>query len=141
MKPHAKDPELKRYFIDRLSRDGLSGGLCYYKTYAQNYLLEDEKELCQILESARIAKPYLYIGECKIDVENVQELLLITFAGFNGDHVLRTDLNKPWIALGLLPTIEEHVVEANHWGPYEKPQEIASILREWLQKMFLVAVI
>lgn len=38
--------------------------------------------------------------------------------------------------LGLLPDLEENVIEAAHWVLYEKPEEIARTIQEWLSACF-----
>jgi soluble epoxide hydrolase / lipid-phosphate phosphatase len=37
---------------------------------------------------------------------------------------------------GLVLDLEEKVVQAGHWCLYEKPEEIARVIGEWLQKRF-----
>ena len=38
----------------------------------------------------------------------------------------------------LVPNLEERVAEADGWVLYEKPEEIAKLLSEWLLKKFPV---
>ena len=118
-KPYAKDPELKKRFIERLGRDGLSGPVCYYKALAQNKMLDEQRELLKDPDAKIITHPYLYIG-------------------FTGDWVPRTDLNDPHVEAGLIKDFEKHVVEAGHWSLYEEPVEIAEIIVNWLKRRFPV---
>lgn len=37
---------------------------------------------------------------------------------------------------GLVPDLEEKVVDAGHWVLYEKPDEIADLITDWLQRKF-----
>ena len=115
LKPYAEDPELKRYFIDRLSRDGLAGAVCYYKVLAQSKMLEDDKEILKNPDNKVIKVPYLYVG-------------------FTGDWVSRPEFNRPIADAGMMLDYEEIVVDAGHWSLYEKPVEIAGILVDWLMR-------
>ena len=47
LKDYPNGEELKQRFIQRLSRDGLEGPVCYYLSLANNAMLEDEKLLCK----------------------------------------------------------------------------------------------
>lgn len=120
LKPYAQDPELKRRWIERLQRDGLEGPVCYFKAVKQNCNLEDDRELLREDRNHNIiTKPYLYIA-------------------FTDDWVCRTDLNREPAEAGTLQDFEQHNVRAGHWAPYEKPQEIAAILADWLMRRFPV---
>lgn len=120
LKPYAQDPELKRHWIDRLRRDGLEAPVCYYIALKQNANLPDDREF--LLNDPNfnvVTKPYLYIS-------------------FTGDWVPRTDLNRDPVQNGLITDFEQHNVCAGHWGLYEKPQEVAEILADWLRRRFPV---
>ena len=120
LKPYAKNPELKKAFIDRMKRDGFSAPVCYYHSLKNNTMLEEERKfLCQHEESKRIDVPLLYIGQ-------------------TGDWVCRTDLMVDAKEAGLVADCEEKVVEAGHWVLYEKPQEIAEIISDWLTRKFSI---
>lgn len=119
LKPYAKDPELKKRFIDRMSRDGFAGPVCYYHTLKNNSNLEDEKVLCKSEETKKITVPLLYIGQ-------------------TGDWVCRTDLMVDAKEAGLVSDLEEKVIDAGHWCLYEKPQEIAEVITDWLSRKFPV---
>jgi len=119
LKPYAQNPELKKRFIDRLSHDGVEGPVCYYHSLKDNTMLEDERALCRAPDNAdkKIEVPMLYIGQ-------------------TGDWVCRTDLMADAKAQGLVPYLEERVMEAGHWVLYEKPDEVADILKNWLTRKF-----
>ena len=118
LKPYAEDPRLKEKFIERMKRDGFSGPVQYYHSLKNNTMLEEEKMyLCQSEDAKRIEVPLLYIGQ-------------------TGDWVCRTDLMIDAKNAGLVGDLEEKVVDGGHWILYEKPQEIAETIADWLTKKF-----
>lgn len=119
LKPYAEDPELKRYWINRLTRDGLEAPVCYYSALKQNINISEDREFIKDPNFNQVTKPYLYIS-------------------FTGDWVPRTDLNNEPVARGLITDFEQYNVRAGHWSLYEKPQEIAEILADWLKRQFPV---
>lgn len=119
LKPYAKDPTLQKNFVERMKRDGFSAPVQYYHSLASNTMLEEEKILSQSQESKKINVPLLYIGQ-------------------TGDWVCRTDLMVDAKDQGLVTDLEEKVVDAGHWVLYEKPQEIAEIIADWLTRKFPV---
>lgn len=124
LKEYAKNPELKRRFVQHLSRGGFEGPVQYYHSLANNTMLEDERALCTAEDGSdrdlrRIEVPVLYIGQ-------------------TGDWVCRTDLMGPAKEQGLVPDLEEEVVDAGHWVLYEKPGEVVRLIGEWLGRKFPV---
>lgn len=121
LKPYARNSELKKRFIERMSKGGFEGPVQYYHSLANNTMLEDERELCKAPDNAgkKITVPLLYIGQ-------------------TGDWVCRTDLMKPAKDQGLVTDLEEKVVDAGHWVLYEKPEEIVNLIGDWLQRKFPV---
>ena len=119
LKPYAENPELKKRFIERMSRDGFSAPVCYYHSLKNNTMIKDEKMLCRNVEDKKIDVPLLYIGQ-------------------TGDWVCRTDLMIDAKEQGLVPDLEEKVLEAGHWFLYEVPEEFASLLSDWLTRRFPV---
>lgn len=121
LKPYAKNAELKKRFVERLSKGGFEGPVQYYHSLKNNTMLEDERELCKAPDNAdkKITVPLLYIGQ-------------------TGDWVCRTDLMGPAKEQGLVADLEEKVVDAGHWVLYEKPEEIASLIGDWLERKFPV---
>lgn len=115
----AEDPSIFQRFKERMSRDGFEGPVQYYHSLAENTMLEDERALCQKEEDKQIDVPMLYIGQ-------------------TGDWVCRTDLMADAVEAGLVQkeNLVERVVEAGHWVLYEKPEEIAETIREWLGRKF-----
>lgn len=123
LKPYAEDPKLKEYYYNRLMRDGLEGPVCYYHSLKNNTMLEDERALCD-----RMGQPD---DKRKIDVP-------LLFIGQTGDWVCRTDLMIDSKKEGLVSDVEEKAVLAGHWVLYEKPQEIADLIGDWLTRRFPV---
>ncbi|KAM3414980.1 hypothetical protein BST61_g10117 [Cercospora zeina] len=119
LKPYAKDPVLFERFKERLCRDGFEGPVQYYHSLKNNTMIEDERELVEKKDGAKIEVPLLYIGQ-------------------TGDWVCRVDLMGDAKEAGLVEDLEEKVVDAGHWVLYEKPEEIAGIIQEWLVKKFPV---
>ena len=117
--PHGQ--RLKQRFIERLSKDGLEGPVCYYLSLANNTMIDDERLLCEKDANGNdkrvIEVPMLYIGQ-------------------TGDWVCRTDLMKDAKEQGLVPDLEEKVVDAGHWCLYEKPVVLAEAIGDWLEKRF-----
>lgn len=117
LKPYAKDAALKKRYIDRLAKSGLTAPVQYYQALKNNTMIDDERTLCQG-DQREIKVPVLYIGQ-------------------TGDWVCRTDLMGPVKKEGLVgDNLTEKVVEAGHWCLYEKPEEIAQVIGEWLMENF-----
>lgn len=120
LKPYAEqNPEILLRFKARMSRDGFEGPVCYYHALKNNTMIEDERLLCEDENRKKIEVPLLYLGQ-------------------TGDWVCRTDLMQDAVKQGLVNDLEEKVVDAGHWCLYEKPEEIAGTIGEWLVKRFPV---
>lgn len=119
LKPYAKDPELKKRYMERIKRDGFSGPVCYYHALKDNTMLEDEKLLCNSVEDKKINVPLLYIGQ-------------------TGDWVCRTELMVDAKEAGLVNDLEEKVIDAGHWFLYdaEQSKELAGLVNDWLSRRF-----
>jgi pimeloyl-ACP methyl ester carboxylesterase len=117
LKPYAKNPELKKRFIERIKRDGFSAPVQYYHSLKDNAMIEDEKLLCNSTDDKKIDVPLLYIGQ-------------------TGDWVCRTDLMIDAKYENLVPDLEEQVVKAGHWFLYEVPEELAGLVTDWLTRRF-----
>jgi soluble epoxide hydrolase / lipid-phosphate phosphatase len=111
----------KKRFVDRMSRDGFEGPVCYYHSLANNTMIDDERKLCEKgadgKDQRKIEVPMLYMGQ-------------------TGDWVCRTDLMVDAKEQGLVPDLEEKVLDAGHWWAYEKPEEGGELIAEWLDKRF-----
>ncbi|KPI39416.1 Bifunctional epoxide hydrolase 2 [Cyphellophora attinorum] len=110
----------KERFVQRFSRDGFEGPVCYYLSLKGNTMLEDEKWLCEREgqeDRRRIDVPLLFVGQ-------------------TGDWVCRTDLMKDAKDQGLVNDVTEKVLDAGHWWAYEKPQDMGGIIADWLKERF-----
>ena len=118
LRPYAQNPEFKKTFIDRMTRDGFEGPQCWYRATVQNYQSASDKELLSKDPERMVVKvPALYIG-CK------------------DDPVCRPEHMASYKAK-LLPHLEEaEMVDAAHWVPYEQPQEVVKRIAPWLEKTF-----
>ncbi|KAK4500377.1 hypothetical protein PRZ48_008566 [Zasmidium cellare] len=112
LKPYAEDEGLWKRFEERMCRDGLEGAVNYYHSLRENVMLGEERELSEA-GRGRIEVPVLYIGQ-------------------TGDWM--SDAK----AAGLVDDVEEKVVEAGHWVFYEKPEEMAGLMKDWLERRFPV---
>ena len=123
LKDYPEGERQKAKYIERMSRDGFEGPVCYYHSLANNTMIEDEKDLCKPgpdgQDKRKIEVPMLYIGQ-------------------TGDWVCRTDLMDDSKEQGLVEDLEEKIVDAGHWCLYEKPEIIAQAISEWLVKRFPV---
>lgn len=99
LKPYAKNPELKKRFIERMKKDSFAAPDNYYHSLKDNHNLDDERKLST--KDKEITVPLLYIGQ-------------------TGDWVCRTDLMSDAKEAGLIKNeLEEKVVQAGHWFLYE----------------------
>jgi len=124
LKPYAKNPELKKRFMERMKKDSFAAPVNYYHSLKNNTMLEEERALCSMTTSSgedprMISKPMLYIGQ-------------------TGDWVCRTDLMIDAKKEGLVKDLEEKVIDAGHWFLYEVPDELAQVVEEWVTRKFPV---
>ena len=110
LKPWAQNEQLRNEWVAGRKRSGFASQINWYRAVAENHNLETEKRLDGMVE-----KPYLFIG-C------------------DGDVVCRTDLIERPKQMGLLPDVEVHELHSAHHSPYEKPEETAEIIVDWLRK-------
>ena len=110
LKPYAQNPELKNSWIQtKKSTGGFMSPTCWYRAVAFNHQQATEKTL-----DPKVDKPYLFIG-C------------------DGDAVCRTDAIEVAKKEGWVRDLTVREVESGHWCPYEKPEEVAGIVVEWLR--------
>lgn len=113
LKPYAKQPNFKESWLNRMKRDGFEGPQCWYKALARNVQFESEKSIPK--ENLLVKEPCLFIGA-------------------TGDAVCRQELMEP--VRHLVPDLESHMVEANHWCTYEKPIVVRELIVVWLKNKF-----
>lgn len=115
LRKYAQDPEFKKTFIDRMTRDGFEGPQCWYRATVLNYQSASDKELPR--DRMVVKVPALYIGA-------------------KDDPVCRPEIMNSYKAQ-LLPHLEEaEIVDAAHWVPYEAPDEVVKRIAPWLKKTF-----
>lgn len=113
LKPYADQPGFKEAWLRRMRRDGFEAPQCWYKAVARNVQFETEKNIPK--ENLMIKAPCLFIGA-------------------NQDAVCRPEIMEP--VKHLVPDLEGHMVETNHWCTYEKPEEVRELMAAWLKKRF-----
>lgn len=117
LRPYAQDPKFRQDFIDRMRRNGFDAPQCSYRTFIGQQHLCD-KELPENRDKVNV--PVLYSGgkedaTCRSDA---------MYQAFQAELLLHLD-QKP-------------LLNASHWTPYEKPEEIANLFKEWLSKNYTV---
>jgi pimeloyl-ACP methyl ester carboxylesterase len=100
-----------------MRRDGFDAPQCWYRAFIEQQHLCD-KELPESRDKVDV--PVLYIGGKE-------------------DATCRSEAMYPAIQAGLLPHLDQRpLLDASHWTPYEKPEEIAELFKEWLSKNYTV---
>ena len=113
LKPYRDGERLMREWIEEKRQGGLMAPTCWYRAMAHGHQAETEKTL-----DPKVVHPYLFVG-C------------------DGDAVCRTDAIEGPKKAGLVPDLTVKEVQSGHWCLYEKPDEVASIMVDWLtQKGF-----
>ncbi|KAI1453928.1 alpha/beta-hydrolase [Annulohypoxylon moriforme] len=112
---YAQDPKLRQAFIDRFQRDGFEAPLCYYKANNSNVQYEDGKTVPQ--SNLAVKVPTLFVGCTQ-------------------DPVCRPEMMAPAKEKGMLPDLEEATIDSRHWCPMEKPDEVAALIKSFLEKKF-----
>lgn len=116
IRPYAKDTKFKEAFIKRMSRDGFEGPQNWYIATKDNLQTQCDKELPEGRDKINV--PVLYIGS-------------------KDDAVCRPENMGPAKEAGLLPDLEETpIVDSAHWVSYERPDEVAGYLGDWLKKRY-----
>ncbi|KAF2144079.1 uncharacterized protein K452DRAFT_267217 [Aplosporella prunicola CBS 121167] len=101
--PWMSDKELD-FYVDQYSRNGLHGPFNWYRTREVNFKEELE------LENPTINCPVLFIA------------------------TLRDNILKPEMSAGMgkvIPNLSRAEVNTHHFGQWEKPEEINTILKNW----------
>lgn len=115
LKPYARDPTMKKGFVERLRRDGMKGPVNWYHAPAGNIHSRVEKEILK--ENLRVKVPVLFIG-C------------------TGDAVCHPAMIDGPKQAGLLPDLKVSLLECAHWCPMEKPQEVAEGITVFLKEKY-----
>ncbi|KAF2030770.1 alpha/beta-hydrolase [Setomelanomma holmii] len=116
LRPYAQDEKFRQAFISRMRRDGFDGPQCWYKAAVFQKQYECDSLLPEAVDKVNV--PMLYIGA-------------------KDDAVCRPEAMYPYIQAGLLPHLEQaEMIDASHWVPYEKPQEVVDRIEPWLTKHY-----
>ncbi|KAK6605435.1 putative epoxide hydrolase [Botrytis cinerea] len=111
VRPYAQDTKFRQDFIDRMRRDGFDAPQCWYRAF---------------LEQQHLCDKNLPEGRDKVDVP-------VLYIGGKDDSVCRVEAMYPAIEQGWLPKLDQKpLLDAAHWTPYEKPEEAAGLIKEWL---------
>ncbi|KAH8686241.1 epoxide hydrolase [Ilyonectria robusta] len=113
LKSYARQPEWKDKFMQQFSTDGFGSTLQMYKATASNIQTISDSAIPK--ESLAIEVPILFFI-CTKDAVCVPEMM------------------SPAKDQGLVPNLKEVVLECAHWSPMEKPDEIASHIRDFVIK-------
>lgn len=111
VKAYAKSPVLKEQWISRMSRDGFTGPLNWYKALAQNIHHDVEKDIPA--ERLPITVPVLFIGASKDPVCLTQNIYMVQQGG-------------------MLPDLKVEEVESGHWQTLEAPEKTGPVIAKWL---------
>lgn len=115
VKPYAENQQLKNAFIDKITRDGLESNLCYYRAAIEG---------CQ------------FEAELAIPKERLKLNFPVLFFGCNGDIVCRKEIIKVPEQQGLLPDLQVVELDCGHWSPFEKSDQIAAAMIDFLEQKF-----
>lgn len=113
LKPYAKKSEWKDRFMQQFTADGFASALQMYKATAYNIQSKSDSS-----ENLKIKVPMLFII-CTQDAVCVPEMM------------------TPAKNQDLVPKLKEVVVQSAHWSPMEKPDEIASHIKDFLTDIIL----
>ncbi|KAK5170391.1 uncharacterized protein LTR77_004978 [Saxophila tyrrhenica] len=105
---------LMREWIAEKKAGGLMAPTCWYRAVAGGHQDEMDRKLSE-KGAALVEHPCLFVG-C------------------SGDLVCRVDAIEGPKRDGLVPDCTVRVVESGHWCLYEKPEEVGSVVVEWLVK-------
>lgn len=114
LKDYAKQPTYKDRFIDQFKPGDFASSLQAYKAVAWNIQYKSDATISR--SELDIKVPLLFISCTK-------------------DAVCTPGLMGPAKQQGLVPYLKEVTIEAGHWSPMEKPEEIAKHIRDFLGDM------
>lgn len=114
LKSYAKDDERKNQFLRQFRADGFDSALQMYRATATNVQAVPDSELVQ--------------GDLSVGVP-------ILFFSCTEDAVCVSDMMAPAKQQGLVPKLQEVVLECGHWSPMEKPDEIAAHIKGFVSSI------
>ncbi|EFX06688.1 epoxide hydrolase [Grosmannia clavigera kw1407] len=114
LRPYAQEPSRKDRFLAQFRADGFASALQMYKATVEN--LQRPSDIA------------LAAGNLAIDVP-------LLFVMCTQDAVCRPEVMSPAKAAGLVPLLQEVTIESAHWSPMEKPGEIATHIRAFVDNL------
>ncbi|KAJ0415943.1 Alpha/Beta hydrolase protein [Aspergillus carlsbadensis] len=113
LKDYARQPEWKQRYLQQFRSDGFAAALQMYKATAWNIQAESDSALLS--------------GDLAIRVP-------LLFVICSKDAVCMREMMAPAKERGLVPNLTEVVVDAGHWSPMERPEEIAQQIRDFVSQ-------
>ncbi|EME78002.1 uncharacterized protein MYCFIDRAFT_63852 [Pseudocercospora fijiensis CIRAD86] len=112
LKPYAQNADLKDRWIAEMKKGGFASPFTWYRSHQANVNGAVEKDFPK--ERIVVNVPFLYISQ---DEDQV----------CIGKDILRSQ------EAGLLPDLAwKEIQQCGHWAPLEKPEEVTSLVKEWL---------
>lgn len=113
LRSYAEDDELKQEWMSTMKAGGMAAPFCWYRCKADGLSWESEKKVAD--ENIKVNVPTLFVG-CTED--NVGLPVLI---------------NQSKDA-GLIPDLKVETLESGHHCPYEKPEEVAGMIKAFVEQ-------
>lgn len=118
LKPYAQDIKLREQWKQGFKNPtSWEASFCWYNAISQDVQLEADKKIPE--EKYKLELPVLFIG-CHGDGVNPPALIGLPQGA------------------GLLPDLRVEELHSSHWCPYEKPEELAALISDFLMKRKLV---
>jgi soluble epoxide hydrolase / lipid-phosphate phosphatase len=108
-------PEMREAFMKRMTKDGFTAPLLWYKAMIEGRDVNAEKKV--LSETSVVKVPTLFIAATKDPLG------------------LPAAIKQP-VQLGLLPDLTIDEIDAGHWCMLAKPQEVGEALTKWLKGKF-----
>ncbi|KAF7192006.1 Bifunctional epoxide hydrolase 2 [Pseudocercospora fuligena] len=117
LKEYGKNSALKQSWINEKKSDGMTSQCAWYRAMKEGHHAPTEKVLSESESDWKVTTPYLFVG-CDGDAVCLTGFIeMAKQAGAVTDELL---------------TVKE--LHSGHWCPYEKPEEVAEAVVEWLGK-------
>lgn len=116
LRAYAEEEGVKEGWVERMRRDGLAAPFSYYRAVVEGMQGRAEEEAKERRKD-----------ECEVPV---------LFVGGTEDAVCLPDANEGALGAGWLPDFESEVLEAGHWLPLERPEEVGRTVTGWLERKF-----
>jgi len=111
LKPYAANPAIKDPWISKMKAQGFEAPFCWYKAYTEGHHASLEKNLPENVGSVDV--PALWIG---------------------GDQDAVCFERKSYQSSEIKDLTAHEMRDVGHWIPYERPDEVAGFIVEWLKE-------